>query len=58
MLGAVDHYLAMGGYAAFVWPAYAVALGVLGGLAWHSWRRYRASTAALEELQREPRTRR
>ena len=57
MLGAVDHYLAMGGYGAFVWPAYAVALGVLGGHAWRSWRRYRASTAALEELQREPRTR-
>ena len=58
MLDAVDHYLAMGGYAAFVWPAYTVALGVLGGLAWRSWRRDRASTAALEELQREPRTRR
>ena len=56
MLDAVGHYLAMGGYAAFVWPAYAVALGVLGGLAGHSWRRHRASTAALEELQREPRT--
>jgi len=58
VLGAVDHYLAMGGYGAFVWPAYAVALGVLGGHAWRSWRRYRASTAALEELQREPRPRR
>ena len=51
-------YLVMGGYAAFVWPAYAVALAVLGGLAWHSRRRYRASTDALEKLQREFRTRR
>jgi len=51
-------YLAMGGYAAFVWPAYGVAFAVLGGLAWHSWRRYRASADALEKLQREFPTRR
>jgi heme exporter protein D len=51
-------YLAMGGYAAFVWPAYGVALTVLGGLAWHSWRRYRASTDTLEKLQTEFRARR
>jgi heme exporter protein D len=48
----------MGGYAAFVWPAYGVALVVLGGLAWHSWRRYRASIDALEKLQREVPSRR
>ena len=41
----------MGGYAAFVWPAYAVAGAVLGGLAWHSWRTHRISEAALERLQ-------
>jgi heme exporter protein D len=58
VIGDIVSYLAMGGYAAFVWPAYGVALGVLGGLAWHSWRRYRASAAALEELQREFGTRR
>ena len=54
----VGRYLAMGGYAAFVWPAYGVALAVLGGLAWQSWRRYRASSNTLEQLQREFRTRR
>jgi heme exporter protein D len=41
----------MGGYAAFVWPAYAVACVVLGGLAWHSWRAHRVSEAALARLQ-------
>jgi heme exporter protein D len=58
MTADISHYLAMGGYAAFVWPAYGVALVVLGGLAWHSWRRYRASTDALEKLQREVPSRR
>jgi len=43
----------MGGYAAFVWPAYAVAVGVLGGIAIQSWRRYRASVRALDRLQRD-----
>ena len=53
MIGEIGHYLAMGGYAAFVWPAYGVALAVLGGLTWQSWRRYRASSSMLERLQRE-----
>jgi heme exporter protein D len=58
MTGEVGRYLAMGGYAAFIWGAYGVALIVLGGLAWQSWRRYRASISALERLQREFGTRR
>ena len=41
----------MGGYAAFVWPAYAVAGAVLGGLAWHSWRAHRVSERALDALR-------
>jgi heme exporter protein D len=57
-MGDLGNYLAMGGYAAFVWPAYSVALAVLGGYAWYSWRRYRASTEALEKLQRQIRPRR
>jgi heme exporter protein D len=56
-MGDAGNYLAMGGYGAFVWPAYGVALAVLGGFAWYSWRRYRASAEALEKLQREFRTR-
>ena len=42
----------MGGYAAFVWPAYAVAVVVLGGIAVQSWRCYRASIRELDGLQR------
>jgi heme exporter protein D len=53
VLGEIGRYLAMGGYAAFVWPAYGVAFAVLGGLVWSSRRRYRASAGALERLQRE-----
>ena len=58
MIDDLARYLAMGGYAAFVWPAYGVAFAVLGGLAWHSWRRYRASVDVLETLQRDFATRR
>ena len=49
----LSEYLAMGGYAAFVWPAYAVAAIVIGGVSWQSWRRYRASAALLDRAQRE-----
>jgi heme exporter protein D len=48
----LSDYLAMGGYAGFVWPAYAVATIVLGGLSWQSWGRYRASGALIEGAQR------
>jgi heme exporter protein D len=51
----MSRYLAMGGYAAVVWPAYAIALVVLGGITVQSWRRYRASRRALDALQREGR---
>ena len=50
-------FLAMGGYAGFVWPAYGVAFVALGGLAVYSWRRYRASVLTLERLQ-QPRLQR
>ena len=56
LLPGITHWLAqwssMGGYAAFVWPAYAVAGAVLGGLSWHSWRAHRASETALDRWQR------
>lgn len=56
-MGNVGAFLAMGGYAGFVWPAYGVALAVLGGLAFFSWRRYRESTVTLERLQQGSRRR-
>jgi heme exporter protein D len=51
MIGALATYFAMGGYAAFVWPAYAIATAVLGGLALYSYRRHRASQDALDRFQ-------
>jgi heme exporter protein D len=53
----IGAFLTMGGYAVFVWPAYGLTLVVLGGLALHSWRRYRQSVRTLEQLQRQIETR-
>ena len=50
-------WLAMGGYAAFIWAAYGVAAAVLGGLAWHSWRAHRLGEKALAGLHRRFRQR-
>jgi heme exporter protein D len=50
-MNAIGAFLAMGGYAEFVWPAYGLALAVLAGLTCASWQRYRASVAALDRLQ-------
>ena len=55
-ISTISAYLAMGGYAAFVWPAYGLTAAVLGGLALHSWRRYQHSLRALEGLQQQLRT--
>jgi heme exporter protein CcmD len=49
-MDALAAYFAMGGYAASVWPAYAVAAVVLDSLAIRSWRRYRASRDALARV--------
>jgi heme exporter protein CcmD len=49
----LGNYLAMGGYAGFVWPAYALAAIAIGGISWQSWRRYRASAALLDRVQRQ-----
>ena len=56
--GRFGAFLAMGGYAGFVWPAYGVAVAVLGGLAAHSWRRYRESARRSSGCSRPGRTRR
>jgi len=50
-------YLAMGGYAAFVWPAYVLAAVILSGLFWQSRQGYRRRQRELERLQ-QGRTRR
>ncbi|HUO90778.1 MAG TPA: heme exporter protein CcmD [Rhizomicrobium sp.] len=44
--------LDMGGYAAFVWPAYGVSVALLGiavAFTWRAYRRARAQLAALEK---------
>jgi heme exporter protein D len=58
MVSVMGAWFAMGGYAVYVWPAYALAAAVLGGLTFQSWRRYRASARSLERFQRGPRARR
>jgi heme exporter protein D len=51
-------WAAMGGYAVFVWPAYTVAVLVLGWVAVQSWRRHRASIRDLDQVQRSAGSRR
>jgi heme exporter protein D len=52
-MSVLSHWLAMGGYAAFVWPAYAIAAFVLGGLALYLWRQHQRSEQLLAQLQRQ-----
>ncbi len=47
----MNEFLSMGGYAAFIWPAYAVALVVLGGLLGVTWSGMRRREAELEVLR-------
>jgi heme exporter protein D len=49
----IGAFLTMGGYAGFVWSAYGIASAVLGGFSVYSWRRYRDSIAAVEQLQQD-----
>ncbi len=46
-------FIDMGGYAAFVWPSYAVTAVVMAGLLISSRRALRANEAALEALRRQ-----
>ncbi len=48
---AIQSFLNMGGYAAFVWPAYGATALVLAGLSAMSFGRMRASERALAELR-------
>jgi heme exporter protein D len=50
MSDSVSMYFQMGGYAQYVWPAYAVAALVLIGFTLSSWLRLRAAERALERL--------
>ncbi len=48
---AISDYLSMGGHAAFIWPAFAVAAVVMAALLLSSLRGLRARRAELEALQ-------
>jgi heme exporter protein D len=50
-MSAFADWLTMGGYAGYVWPAYALATAVLGGLSLYYWSRHRRSAADLDRLQ-------
>lgn len=47
----MSDFLAMGGYAAFVWPSYAVAFGVMSGLLIWGWTSARHAEAEVERLR-------
>jgi heme exporter protein D len=47
----LTEFFLMGGYAAYVWPAYGFAMLVLIALLAQSWRSARRRTAELEELR-------
>lgn len=49
-MDAITTFLAMGGYAAFVWPAFGITAAVLVGLLVVSWRALRAREAELDTL--------
>ena len=52
-------FLRMGGYASYVWPAYAVTVIVMAGLLMQSLRSYRKGQRALDAAEsRRPRRRR
>ncbi len=47
----IRHYLAMGGYAAYVWPAYGIAAAVLVGLTWQTLRTVARRERELAEIE-------
>ena len=47
----IGAFFAMGGKAAFVWPSFAVTLGLMGLLALRVWRRFKASERRLAALE-------
>ncbi|HUO94469.1 MAG TPA: heme exporter protein CcmD [Rhizomicrobium sp.] len=50
------HFFAMGGYAAFVWPAYGASFVGLGAMIWLTLRDYGRTKRRLAELERDDRS--
>ena len=53
MSGSLSEFLAMGGYAGYVWPAYGVTAAVVAGLLLWCLGEYRRRQRELERLQRD-----
>ena len=51
-MNGIAEFLAMGGYAAYVWPALGLTAAVMIGLAWHAWRSLRQEERAAAALER------
>lgn len=49
----MNNFFAMGGYAAFIWPAYGVSVLALVAMVWQSVAAWRAAKKRLETLERE-----
>ena len=45
-------FFAMGGYGAFIWPAYGISLLGLLAMAWQSWAAWRAAKKRLDALEK------
>ena len=52
-MAGIAHYLAMGGFAVYVWPAFAVATVIMAALAVQSVAVYRRRRRELDRLERE-----
>jgi heme exporter protein D len=50
----ISSFLHLGGYGAYVWPAYGVAAVILIGLLWHSLASLRAGERLQAQLQKIP----
>jgi heme exporter protein D len=49
----MNDFLAMGGYGAFIWPAYGVSLVALIGIVWQSWAAWRVAKKKLDALEQD-----
>jgi heme exporter protein D len=47
------HFFAMGGYAAFIWPAYGASFIGIGAMVWLTLGEYSRSKRRLAELERD-----
>jgi len=52
-LDGISQFLAMGGYAVYVWPAVGLTAIVMIGLAWQSWRGLRQEETAVAALENQ-----